>query len=128
MRQLIRFFFRGVRAVLGPFMLLGEKLSRAQPIERSAAEQAEVDAATRRLALYQYRTCPFCIKVRRTLRALALNIELRDAQHDPGHRQALEAGGGKVQVPCLRIEEGDGSVTWLYESDAINQYLHSRFG
>lgn len=128
MRQLIRLFFRGVRAVLGPFMLLGEKLDRSRPIGRSAADQAGVDAATRRLALYQYRTCPFCIKVRRTLRALSLNIELRDAQHDARHRETLEHAGGKVQVPCLRIEEDDGRVTWLYESDAINQYLRTRFG
>lgn len=128
MRQLIRLFFRGVRAVLGPFMLLSEKLSSPKGIERSAEDQAEVDVATRKLALYQYRTCPFCIKVRRTLRALSLNIELRDAQHDLEHRRALEAGGGMVQVPCLRIEEDDGGVTWMYESDAINQYLQTRFG
>ena len=128
MRHLIRLFFRGVRAVLGPFMLLSEKLSRPKAVERSAEEQAEVDAATRKLALYQYRTCPFCIKVRRTLRALSLNIELRDAQHDAQHRKTLENEGGKVQVPCLRIEEDDGSVTWLYESDSINQYLQTRFG
>jgi glutathione S-transferase len=31
-------------------------------------------------------------------------------------------------VPCLRIAEADGSVTWLYESDAINAWLDREFG
>jgi len=26
-------------------------------------------------------------------------------------------------VPCLRIAAADGSHTWLYESDAVNQHL-----
>ena len=73
-------------------------------------------------------TCPFCIKVRRTLRRLSLNVELRDARADDAHRAALVAGGGKPQVPCLLITAADGGQTWLYESDAINAWLDREFG
>jgi glutathione S-transferase len=34
--------------------------------------------------------------------------------------------GGKLQVPCLRIEK-DGKVEWLYESSSIINYLNDEF-
>jgi len=128
MRIIVRYFFRGLRVLLTPVMLVSEKLSTPRSVERSAEEQAEVDAACEALALYQFRTCPFCIKVRKEMARLGLKIELRDAQLDPDHKQALLEGGGKVKVPCLRIAHEDGSEEWLYESDEINRWLHQRFG
>jgi len=41
------------------------------------------------------------------------------------HREQLEMGGGKVKVPCLRIEQGD-DIRWLYESDEIIRFLEMR--
>ena len=128
MRSLIRYFFRGVRVLLAPVMLISEKLSTPKAVERTPEEQAQVDAACQQLALYQFRTCPFCIKVRKEIARLGLNIELRDAQLDPAHKQALLEGGGKVKVPCLKITDDAGQATWLYESDEINRWLHRRFG
>ncbi|WP_445157253.1 glutaredoxin family protein [Halomonas sp. E14] len=128
MSQLIRYFFRGVRVLLSPVMLIAEKLSTPQSVERTAEAQAQVDEQCRQLALYQFRACPFCIKVRKEMARLGLKIEIRDAQLDPDHRRALEQGGGKVKVPCLRIAHADGRDEWLYESDAINAWLHRRFG
>lgn len=129
MRVLIRYFFRTLRLLLTPVMLLAEKLSTPKAaVSRSAEAQAEVDRQCRSLALYQFRACPFCVKVRKEMARLDLSIERRDAQLDPEHRQALEAGGGRVKVPCLRIEQEDGRVDWLYESDAINAWLRERFG
>ncbi|WP_404377472.1 glutaredoxin family protein [Vreelandella aquamarina] len=128
MRILVRYFFRGVRVLLAPVMLISEKLSTPKAVERTPEEQAQVDAACQHLALYQFRTCPFCIKVRKEIARLGLNIELRDAQLDPAHKQALQEGGGKVKVPCLKIKHDDGQVEWLYESDDINRWLHQRFG
>lgn len=127
MKPLIRLFFRTLRLVLTPFVLLGYWLTRPKGVVRSAAEQAAVDARTRNLALYHFPTCPFCLKTRRTMRRLSLDIELRDAQHDEAHRAALVAGGGKPQVPCLLITDAQGKQTWLYESDAINAYLNREF-
>ncbi len=128
MKPLIRLFFRTLRAVLGPFLLLGNWLTRPQPVQRETAAQAAVDARTAKLTLYHFPTCPFCIKVRRVTRRLALDIALRDARNDETARTALLAGGGKPQVPCLHIAHDDGAETWLYESDAINAYLEREFG
>ncbi|MFO8152373.1 glutathione S-transferase N-terminal domain-containing protein [Thioalkalivibrio sp.] len=128
MRILIRYFFRTLRTVLTPFLLLGDKLTTPKSIERDPADQARVDAETSELALYQFPACPFCVKVRRAMKRLALNIELRNAQHAGEHRDALIEGGGKAQVPCLRIAQPDGSVEWMYESGDIIRYLEDRFG
>lgn len=128
MRVLIRYFFRGVRLVLAPVMIISEKLTTPSAIERTPEEQASVDQACKRLALYQFRTCPFCIKVRKEIARLGLNIELRDTQLDPTHKQALVEGGGKTKVPCLKISHEDGREEWLYESDDINKWLHQQFG
>ena len=128
MRPLIRLFFRTVRLVLTPLLLAANRLTQPRGVVRPPAAQAAVDARTHSLALYHFPACPFCIKVRRAMKRLSLDIELRNAQHDAAHRDALVAGGGKLQVPCLRITAPDGSQTWLYESDAILAYLNREFG
>ncbi len=128
MRTLIRYFFRTLRVILTPFVLLGDKLTTPKSMERDPADQARVDAETSELALYQFAACPFCVKVRRAMQRLALNIELRDAQSDRENRDALIEGGGKPQVPCLRIPHPDGRVEWMYESADIIRYLEARFG
>lgn len=127
MRVVIRYFFRTLRLILTPFMLISEKLSTPESITRSAEEQARADEASNDLALYQFKACPFCIKVRKEIARLGLNIETRDAQHNPEHRAALEAGGGRIKVPCLKIQQDDGSERWLYESDEIKAWLQDRF-
>jgi len=127
MKFIIRFFFRTLRLLLTPFMLLGEKLSTPKGMERPAEAQQRVDQECRSLALYQFRACPFCMKVRKEISRLSLNIELRDAQHDPEHREALLQGGGKIQTPCLKITDEQGNSQWMYESGDIIQYLQQRF-
>jgi len=128
MRPIIRGFFRLLRLVLTPFMLISEKLTTPKAeVERSAGQQAEVDKETDKLALYQFRTCPFCIKVRKEMARLGLNIELRDAQHNPEHREALLKGGGKVKAPCLLITDDEGNEQWMYESEDIKAWLNQQF-
>ncbi len=75
------------------------------------------------LALYEHELCGFCQKVRRATQGLDLDVESRNILQDPGRREELVEGGGKGMVPCLRIERPDGQVEWLYESDAIIDYL-----
>lgn len=123
MKWLIRSFFKTIRAVVGPLMLVGDKLTTPRGISRPATEQQALDKATENLALYQFKTCPFCIKVRRHIKRLSLNIELRDARHNQVYRQELESGGGRIKVPCLRIAGQGSDPRWLYESDQIIQYL-----
>jgi glutaredoxin len=127
MRIIFRYFFRTLRLLLTPFVLLWEMLTTPKGIERTPEAQQQIDAQTAQMTLYQFRSCPFCIKVRREMRRLSLNIELRDAQHDAQHRADLQTGGGKAQVPCLKLTDEKGNVQWLYESDAIIQKLRSRF-
>ena len=127
MKPIIRLFFKTVRAIVGPIMLLGNRLTRPKGVVRTAAAQQAVDVRTAQLALYHFPTCPFCLKARRTMHRLSLNIELRNAQHDPMHRQDLLTGGGKIQTPCLRITDAQGQNAWLYESRAIIAYLEREF-
>ena len=77
--------------------------------------------------MYQFPSCPFCIKTRRAIKRLSLNIETRDTlRHAPSRQQLLE-GGGVIMVPCLRITGEDDSEEWLYESNEIIKYLKERF-
>lgn len=127
MKTVIRAFFRTLRLVLGPVMLLKERLTQAAGVQRAPADQAAVDRACQSLALYQFNTCPFCIKVRQEMRRLSLPIEKRDAQHDSAHRDALLQGSGATKVPCLKITETNGQTRWLQDSNAIVAYLRERF-
>lgn len=123
----MKYFFKLVRLILGPFLLLNEQMTKPKGLMRSATDQARVDAECQQLALYQFRTCPFCIKVRQELRRLSLNVELRDAQHSIENRQALLTQGGSSKVPCLKITDEDNKVRWLYNSREIIAYLQQRF-
>jgi glutathione S-transferase len=76
-------------------------------------------------ALYQFNSCPFCAKVRHALAELNVDVSLVDVLAAPEKRQELLAEGGSRQVPCLKITDGD-QVQWLYESDAIIDYLRQQ--
>ncbi|MDI9232829.1 glutaredoxin family protein [Limnohabitans lacus] len=127
MKTLVRAFFRTLRLVLGPFMLLKERLTQPRGVQRTPEAQASVDLQCQSLALYQFSTCPFCIKVRQEMRRLSLPIEKRDAQHNAAHREQLLQGTGATKVPCLQITDANGQTQWLQESGAIVAYLRERF-
>ena len=116
-----------VRAILGALILFFNWVFTPKSIKREATEQAEVDAQTKKLALYQYAACPFCVKVRRAMKRNALTIETRDAKRSEQAKEELINGGGQLKVPCLRIEEDNGEVRWMYESGDIINYLEQRF-
>ena len=80
------------------------------------------------LALYHSESCWYCARVRQTIEGLGLTLDLRDIDRDPERRRELVAGGGKAQVPCLRIEAPAHSVRWMYESADIAAYLTGRYG
>ncbi|GAO35022.1 glutaredoxin [Sulfuricella sp. T08] len=127
MKWVFKIFFRSLRVVIGPFILLWEIVTTPKGVARQPVEQRQIDLQCRGLILYQFRTCPFCIKVRREISRLSLNIELRDAQTDQQNREALLQGGGQIKVPCLKITDEQGNSQWMYESADIIQYLHERF-
>jgi len=115
-----------LREGLGRLFVLGDYLTRPKPLQRNEQEQAVVDKAVAQMSLYQFYACPFCIKTRRIVRKLGLPMEYRNAQAAGQFRDDLEKLGGRIKVPCLRIEE-DGKDRWLYESDDIIAYLERRF-
>ena len=127
MKIIIRTFFKTLRTVLGPVMLLKENLTRPRGVVRVQAAQEAVNRQCKSLALYQFKTCPFCIKVRQEMSRLSLDIERIDAQHEGANRQALLNGGGKAKVPCLKITDKAGKTQWLYDSEKIIAYLRGRF-
>jgi len=75
------------------------------------------------LALYHYDGCPFCAMTRQAIKKLGVNVEQRNIQQNNQHRSDLIQGGGKKQVPCLRIEHTSGETQWLYESTDIVNFL-----
>jgi glutaredoxin len=127
MKTVVRAFFRTLRIVLGPVMLLKERLTRPSGVKRAPEAQARVDLQCQSLALYQFNTCPFCIKVRQEMRRLSLPIEKRDAQHNTANREQLLQGSGATKVPCLKITDANGQTRWLQDSAAIVAYLRERF-
>lgn len=115
-----------IRKILGAVILAWDALTPPRPMVRSEADQIRVDELTQGMSLYQFHSCPFCVKVRRHIRRLGLKIELRDARQTEFEQQLIE-GGGKRKVPCLRIQK-DGTDQWMYESGDINAYLQKKFG
>ena len=116
-----------IRWILGRIILAVDFLTRPTPIVREQQEQNAIDAKTSGMSLYQFNACPFCVKVRRQIRKQSLKIELRDAKNNAEFKDDLTREGGKHKVPCLRIEEGDKDVRWLYSSDDISSYLVKEF-
>lgn len=116
-----------IRSILGALILFFDKVFAPSSVVREACLQEEIDGLTAKLSLYQYPACPFCVKVRRAMKRYNLSISLLDAKRSEVSRNELVKGGGKLKVPCLKIEEEDGSVRWMYESTDIVDYLQSRF-
>lgn len=127
MKPFIKLFFKTLRVILAPFVLLWELISRPKGVVRPAALQADVDQQCQNLALYQYRTCPFCIKVRQEMRRLSLPVARMYVQKDGKNREDLTRAGGQTKVPCLKITDQAGNNQWMYDSKEIIAYLRSRF-
>jgi glutaredoxin len=117
---------KALRNGLGMIIVFISWLTNPRPVKRSEADQAQAQAKAKGLALYQLYACPFCVITRRAIHRLNVTIEIRDIKN-PQYREELVKQGGRVMVPCLRIEDGD-SVKWLYESGDIVPYLDECFG
>jgi len=122
----MRFFLRLLREGSGRVLIFIDWLFRPSRVKRSVEDQSKVDQETKILKLYQFYACPFCVKTRRSIKRLNLKVETRNAQIEGEFRNELELNGGKIKVPCLKIE-GAGQASWLYESNDIIKYLDERF-
>ena len=73
------------------------------------------------LELFKFDSCPFCVRVMRTIKELGVEeIRMRDTRREPDANAELSRRGGKSQVPCLFI---DGEA--LYESADIDRWLRN---
>jgi glutaredoxin len=124
----MKYFFRLIRWPLAQIIILINWITLPKAPILAPEQRKKFDENTASMSLYHFNQCPFCIKTRRTIHRLGLNIETRDARNDPSWNQELISEGGKYQVPCLRIMKDDGSIEWMYESTIINRYLDQRFG
>jgi len=115
-----------VRWVLKHIILTLNALFPPKGVVRDPAVQAEIQKKAQSMSLYQFDGCPFCVKVRRAMKRQSVEIELRDAKNNAGYRSDLQANGGKVKVPCLRIDHAE-KTEWLYESSAIVAFLEKEF-
>ena len=112
-----------IRWPIGRLILLINFIFSPKSPKRIPEEQQQIDAKTQNLSLYQLPSCPFCVKVRRTIKREGLKIELRNINKKNDYREELIREGGKRTVPCLRIEKADGQVQWLYESSDVVAHL-----
>ena len=122
----MRSFLRLLREGSGRILILIDWLFKPSVVKRSDEEQVKVDLETKTLKLYQFYACPFCVKTRRAIKRLNLKVETRNAQAAGEFRKELELSGGKIKVPCLKVE-GAGEASWIYESNDIIKYLDERF-
>jgi glutaredoxin len=112
---------------VGSLILFFDWLTTPKGVTRAPEVQAVINTQTTALTLYQYKACPFCVKVRRNMKRQSLPIETRDAKRNHSAREELLEGGGRLKVPCLKIEDSQGDVRWMYESKDIIGYLDERF-
>jgi glutaredoxin len=112
-----------IRWPIGRLILLLNFIFSPKSPKRTIEAQKKVDENTQNLSLYQLPSCPFCVKVRRTIKREGLNIELRNINQKNDYREELIREGGKRTVPCLRIEKTNGEVQWLYESSDVITHL-----
>ncbi len=120
-------FLKLLRKSLGQVVIFIDAISRPAPMERSSEQQALVEEQIKGMTLYQLYACPFCVKTRRALYRLNLQIETKDVNIGSPGRDELIQGGGRIQVPCLRTKF-EGEDNWIYESDDIIRFLEQKFG
>ncbi len=83
--------------------------------------------AQERLALYETPFCPFCVRVRRVIAELGIEVESRDTLANPEFRRELLEARGRGTVPVLRRMLPSGESRWMPESADIIHYLRDRF-
>ena len=120
MMKIVRWFLSGL-------VLFVNFVTWPKAGKRESEQQGKVDEVTKQYSLYHFNACPFCVKVRRAMRRLNLKIELRDAKTQGPCRLELQQKGGKIKVPCLRIDHPDGETEWMYESGDIVAFLAKTF-
>ncbi len=115
------------KALLGKYGNWVDELALpAKPLQRSEHEQASVNRLAASLTLYDLKNCPYCHRVRKHLKQLNVDVQEKNLKRCHIYQKELLSGGGRAQVPCLKIEKKSGTK-WLYESSDIIRYLDEKF-
>lgn len=123
----MKYLFLPIHLILGSLIRLVDILTTPGSIKRNEISQQAIDERCKHLTLYFYPSCPFCVRVKRQMKRLNLNIDKIDPRKDDAAMKKLMQNGGKLQVPCLEIRSEDGTTEWMYESADINEYLVKEF-
>ncbi|MGM0471231.1 MAG: glutathione S-transferase family protein [Bacillota bacterium] len=75
------------------------------------------------ITLYQFQSCPYCMKVRDKLDELDLEYETIEVPHAKEDRTTIKELSGQIKVPVL--EDSDGTV--VHDSVAIIDYLEKNY-
>ena len=94
-------------------------------VERFAPAETPADD---KLALYYFDGCPFCSMVRSAIDRLGVDVELRNINQDPQHRDDLVKVRSRATVPVMRITSPNGEDRWMPESRDIVSYLQEFYG
>jgi glutaredoxin len=116
----------GIRWILGSLILFLNWVFSPKSITRNSVLQNEIDQQFAGYTLFHYPACPFCVKVRRVLKKYNLSLKLVDPRNCETGMQDLMEGGGILKVPCLKIQNSDEAITWMYESSSIISFLESQ--
>lgn len=92
----MKYLFRLIRWPLGQLVIFFDRITRPSSPVHPPEKRAELDAITASMKLYQFKQCPYCVKTRRSIRRLGLNIETRDARNDPQWHSELINQGGQI--------------------------------
>ena len=72
----------------------------------------------KKLELFKYDACPFCVMVMRVIQELNIKVEYCDIWENREHLQRLMNDTGRRTVPCLYIDNQP-----MFESRDIMQWL-----
>ena len=114
-----------IRWILGRIIIFLDFIFTPKSKLRDKSSQDVLDDITNSYQLYQYYACPFCVKVRRFLKRESIKIELINAKNDIFKKNLIQ-NGGMLKVPCLRVESKKNHVNWIYESNAIIEFISKK--
>lgn len=117
---------RVLRKIVGAILLFLNRLTMPRKAHRSSENLESIRPILATYSIYEFDSCPFCIKLRRHLQRRNLDIELRNVLDNSKYKEELVQEGGQYMVPCLRMEK-DGKVEWMYESSDIIAFLDQKF-
>jgi glutaredoxin len=64
-----------------------------------------------------------CARIKRTIRSLGVEVEMRNVLLSRKNRKELRQKAGQIQVPCLVVSD-----TVVKEAEEIEKYLYLRYG